>query len=422
MSATESWVKEFRYAIKSKIGSGWQVSNDRGNMRLLVGNKKEGFSSINLPFAWQKDQWPDAFDFIRIGAEAYLESNKKIPLKTAFKLTKQTSTEIQLDWERALVNYRKANSFAIGEATWKKKHLPVLEGVMEYMNRTKHKPENAKTLCKKVLNEYNHGQYKKLIGWQFGTQMRRHMRISLNKFLNYCVREEDFPSYWLPPELSMEERLSNNQVKTNKRIGYPLTDFQINRLVEAFDFNPDNEQAQKWKFAVQLCAVFGLRPEELRHLVIRNKHSKKPELWCTYQKQNSRVRERQLLGLKVLDLDGTPFDRSEGLIGRLAAGEKLPEIPKGKGGQNLGQYLRRRSVSGCWEVLCHEAQSEGLELTPYSFRHRYAYVAHTRPQDDGTMRSLTQIAEAMGHDPDTNLKSYARFQNKNLTKVFDRVG
>ena len=116
------------------------------------------------------------------------------------------------------------------------------------------------------------------------------------------------------------------------------------------------------------------------------------------------------------------MDQSKGLIGRLAAGEKLPEIPKGKGGQNLGQYLRRRGVSSCWEVLCSEAQSEGLELTPYSFRHRYAYVSHTRPQDDGTMRSLTQIAEAMGHDPDTNLKSYARFQNKNLTKVFDRVG
>ena len=86
MSATESWVKEFRYAIKTNIGSGWQVSNDRGNMRLLVGNKKEGFSSINLPFAWQKDQWPDAFEFIKFGAEAYLESNKKIPLKIAFKL------------------------------------------------------------------------------------------------------------------------------------------------------------------------------------------------------------------------------------------------------------------------------------------------------------------------------------------------
>ena len=54
MSATESWVKEFRWAIKNQIGSGWHVSNDRGNMRLLQGNKKEGFSSINLPFVLQK--------------------------------------------------------------------------------------------------------------------------------------------------------------------------------------------------------------------------------------------------------------------------------------------------------------------------------------------------------------------------------
>tara|TARA_B100002051_G_scaffold31944_1_gene24795 strand:- start:124 stop:462 length:339 start_codon:yes stop_codon:yes gene_type:complete len=109
MSATESWVKEFRYAIKSKIGFGWQVSNDRGNMRLLVGNKKEGFQSINLPFAWQKDQWTEAYKFIEFGAGAYLESDKKLPLKTAFKLTKQSSTKITLDWDRALVDYRRAN-------------------------------------------------------------------------------------------------------------------------------------------------------------------------------------------------------------------------------------------------------------------------------------------------------------------------
>ena len=41
MSATESWVKGFRYAIKTKIGSGWQISNDRGNMRLLHGTRKK---------------------------------------------------------------------------------------------------------------------------------------------------------------------------------------------------------------------------------------------------------------------------------------------------------------------------------------------------------------------------------------------
>ena len=61
MATTESWVKEFRKTIKTKIGSGWQVSNDRGNMRLLVGNKKYGFTSINLPFAGQENKWVDAY-------------------------------------------------------------------------------------------------------------------------------------------------------------------------------------------------------------------------------------------------------------------------------------------------------------------------------------------------------------------------
>ena len=60
-----------------------------------------------------------------------------------------------------------------------------------------------------------------------------------------------------------------------------------------------------------------------------------------------------------------------------------------------------------------------MECVPYSFRHRYAYVAHTKPQQDGTMRTVKQIADLMGHDPDTNLKSYARFQTKDLEKASD---
>ena len=104
---------------------------------------------------------------------------------------------------------------------------------------------------------------------------------------------------------------------------------------------------------------------------------------------------------------------------RLAAGEKLPEIPKGKGGQNFGDYLRRKSIRNIWKSICAEARAEGLECVPYSFRHRYAYVAHTKPQQDGTMRTVKQIADLMGHDPDTNLKSYARFQTKDLEKASD---
>ncbi len=412
MATTESWVKEFRYAIKTKIGSGWQVLNDRGNMRLLVGNKKEGFTSINLPFAWDKNQWPDAFDFIRIGSDAYLESDKKLPLKIAFKLTKQTDKEITLDWEGALVRYRKTTTRTIKEPTWKKKHLPVLEAVMFYMNKAKHKPQNSKTLHKKVLNEYVHGKDKQLEGWELGTTQRRHMRLAFNRFLDYCCNHEDFPSYWRPLDpLVAGER--DDLIGNSKRIGYPLTDAQIGRLVDNFG---EHDQAQRWRFAVQLCSVYGLRPEELNHLVLRNNKS---ELWCIYQKQNSNFKERQLFPLAVMDIDGKPFDWNYNLVQRLAAGEKLPEIPKGKGGQNLGEYLRRKSIRNIWKSICAEAEAEGLEAVPYSFRHRYAYVGHTRPLSNGTMRTVKQIADMMGHDPDTNLKSYARFQTKDLEKASD---
>ena len=102
MANSDSWVKEFRKAIKSNIGSGWQVSNDRGNMRLLYGSKETGRTSINLPFSWQENQWFEALKFIEQGYEVFEENNKNIPLKTCFKITKQASSERVLDWERAL--------------------------------------------------------------------------------------------------------------------------------------------------------------------------------------------------------------------------------------------------------------------------------------------------------------------------------
>ena len=121
----------------------------------------------------------------------------------------------------------------------------------------------------------------------------------------------------------------------------------------------------------------------------------------------------------VRDIDGKAFNWCYNLVQRLAAGEKLTEIPKGKGGQSFGDYLRRKSIRNIWKSICTEARAEGLECVPYSFRHSNAYVAHTKPQQDGTMRTVKQIADLMGHDPDTNLKSYARFQTKDLEKASD---
>ena len=68
-----------------------------------------------------------------------------------------------------------------------------------------------------------------------------------------------------------------------------------------------------------------------------------------------------------------------------------------------------------------QLELEGQECTPYSFRHRYAYVAHNRINKNGTYRSTKQIADAMGHDLETHLKSYSRFNTKDLENAFDCV-
>ena len=100
------------------------------------------------------------------------------------------------------------------------------------------------------------------------------------------------------------------------------------------------------------------------------------------------------------DADGTAIDWN--LQARLEVGEKLPPLNReGDGGQALNQYLRRRGV---WMALRDEAEHNGEQLTPYSFRHRYAKGMHA------ANLPLVNIAEAMGHTIEVHLKSYARFK------------
>ena len=106
---------------------------------------------------------------------------------------------------------------------------------------------------------------------------------------------------------------------------------------------------------------------------------------------------------------------------KFAAGELLPQISKGQGADRLRKQLRDRSPKNVWLSICKEAELDGQECTSYSFRHRYAYVAHNRINKNGTCRSPKQIADAMGHALETPLKSYSRFNTKDLENAYDFV-
>ena len=186
-----------------------------------------------------------------------------------------------------------------------------------------------------------------------------------------------------------------------KRIGSPLSDAQILQLLNNL---PEGETHDRWSFAIQLCAVYGLRPEELRHLVIKDGVSG-PELWTIYQKsmggtKDAKTEPRRLHPLFLRDGDGTAIDWK--LQARLQVGEQLPPLNRdGDGGQALNRSLRRRKV---WMALRGEAERLGEQLTSYSFRHRYAKGMHA------ANIPIANISEAMGHTIEVHLKSYARFK------------
>ena len=79
-----------------------------------------------------------------------------------------------------------------------------------------------------------------------------------------------------------------------------------------------------------------------------------------------------------------------------------PLNSEGNGSEALSRYLRRRKV---WMALRDDAKQKGEQLTPYSFRHRYAKEMH------GNNIPIANISEAMGHTIEVHLKSYARFKS-----------
>ena len=192
----------------------------------------------------------------------------------------------------------------------------------------------------------------------------------------------------LKPIYSPPATLTETLKPKRKRIGYPLSDAQI---LQILDNLPQGEKHNRWRFAIQLCAVYGLRPEELRYLRIKD-GANGPELWTIYQKsmggtKGANTEPRRLHPLLVRDADSSAIDWK--LQARLQVGETLPPLnSEGNGSEPLSRYLRRRAV---WLSMCEDAKQQGEQLTPYSFRHRYAKGLHA------ANIPIANISEAMGH-------------------------
>ncbi|RPF80912.1 MAG: site-specific integrase [Synechococcus sp. TMED20] len=374
VSQTEPWIKPFRGQIALTCGESWYVRNNRGRIRLEV----RGAGTVSLPFEWTARG--SALALPRIQQIFKRWNGGQVTLAVAAQNADTSSSHQQLNFSQLIDNYRAFVPNA-GDTTWKTFYLPVLRNCAKAFEGRP--PVDGEALAMQCLAQ-----------WEQGSRMRQTSRQKLYGFLNWAVQRGHLKPIYAPPA-TLPETLKP------KRIGYPLSDAQILQLLDNL---PDGEVHDRWRFAIQLCAVYGLRPEELRHLRIKD-GANGAELWSIYRKsmggtKGAKTEPRRLHPLLLRDADGSVIDWN--LQARLQVGEQLPPLNRdGDGGQALNQYLRRRQV---WMMLKNEAQKLGEQLTPYSFRHRYAKGMHA------ANIPIANISEAMGHTIDVHLKSYARFK------------
>ena len=386
LTQTETWVKEYRELLRQSFApdAQWSVGEHRGSIRLQV-KHNGGKQTRLLPFEWSKKGFSAAIPEIQQIYKRFY-TGKTQTLAAACEVVKVSDSNNKIDFQQLIEDFRLFVPNA-SDKTWQKSYMPILTKAKELFERSKGKPSNGEELMMAALEQ-----------WEQGTRMRQIQRRSLNKFLNWAVSRIKLPAAYAPPPIVPE-------VRKPKKIGYAFSDQQILALIE-------DETNPQWQFAYQLLAVYGLRPEELRHLrIVEGVNGK--ELHSIYQKsmgglRGDKTKPRKLQPLFVKDADRNPIDWK--LQERLEIGEELPPLGSdGQGGLALLTHIKRRKL---YQQIKEEASKIGQEAVPYSFRHRYAKESHA------SGFPIANIAQAMGHTPEVHLQNYSRFAPDKTTDLY----
>jgi integrase len=228
-----------------------------------------------------------------------------------------------------------------------------------------------------------------------GGSGRKSMVSYAARFLKYGIERCGATERFKPPE---DKKIYIGQSQTQKSTGTPLLDKQFLELFDAIS-NP------RWKLAVGLAGVFGLRPVE-----IGNCQPEGQGLRVKGIKRNRSGKAKDRL-IHPLDPDGGTGLAYE-LLEELKAGgrEALPACEK-SWSINLNHHLTNHVP--VWEELQKKSEKSGQgHLVPYSLRHGFAWRGS---QLYGL--SPRVLSALMGHTVAVHLKHYGQWANEAETAL-----
>ena len=383
--------------------SGWTVSNFRGRARLHITARAAGGHrrQLLLPYSWESDQ----LEAIRDGVvKLYGDFQEGVPLEQAIAelsaamadaqarretpspisgtsvphtsppIPAAASRPIAVDWPGLIRRYEqhKLRSGEIKESTWERLYKPRMALLLKTAKGPP-SPRDAKHLLEAQADLWRQRP---------GCRTRRLQIQYTAALLRWGVSEGLLPAQWAPPP---DLASTIGRSRESKAITTPIGVEHILAMVQVI---PD----PRWRLAFQLINAFGLRPEELQHLQLRQ-----GRLWCTYEKVASRGKTKpRPLRLLPCDSWAAAWNLVETFDPAL-----LPPMRAGFGSDSFSRYLLRREH---WQNLRRQYDAQGEKLVLYSCRHGYAHRAHVICDLPPKV-----VAAAMGHSVQTHLAAYSRW-------------
>ena len=390
-SSARDWAADLKAAIKRDFPlGGFTVREENGRVMLQKRWRDSGQRrNAVLPFAWNEGRHTDILGFI---AKVNDHIQKGMNLKEAVHLQWPVTGEAgagpkaTTNWPEIVDRFRehKVGSGQIKASTWQLNYRKLFSDALAVL-ASSNAPTNGPALVQAMAQG------------DPGTcgRIRRVERVS--GMLKFAVKKCGIDQRWLPPtdeDLADIKGHKNPNVPAkalNAGAAIPIKDDQFLALL-------DGIEDPRWKLAVGLCGVFGLRPVELKYI-----RADGDGLWCDYQKRNG-TGSSPKRHIEALDPLQRPGLGAQLLVTLSSGAVKLPPLGDTDkvSAERMHTHLRRRSV---WR----EMRQAGIEtgngrLTPYSFRHGYAYRS---AMEYGL--PVRVAARLMGHSLEVHMKHYGKW-------------
>ena len=392
----DPWVIALRDMLKTSIGPAWRVMEQSGKTKIDVRFSDKTRSYATIPIPWLPARSRDIEDAVikianivqggrtlKEAVEAIYGTNKKVPIA----VQAPSAEMLRNCWES--YGSHQIDKNKIKKSTWETDYAKVFKRIDDVLDQC----IDVDTLLDFAGDNLEAGSRGKEIAVR---TLAAWLRWAVDK--NYLDAKR-----WTPPaEKSQKIKDFIGEKSGPRKDGIPLYDDEILKVIDEIE-KINTPASKKWAYVVKLISCYGLRPHEVQFLSVETIGGQK-NVYCSYQKRSGAgiTDKRELFGLHP------EWEQQWDLI-RFIETQEIPFPTFSYGvAEALRKYLIKPRIEG---DSYFKKLKKKRNVTPYSFRHGWAWRVHTDPKYSNKINTCV-AASLMGHSHAVHLEYYGNWTPK----------